>query len=622
METIRLTMAQALLKFMDNQFVEFAGEKQKFVKGVLGIFGHGNVTGLGEALEYSDTDLEFITGHNEQGLVHAATAYAKQKNRLGIFACTSSVGPGALNMVTGAATATVNRIPVLLLPGDTFACRQPDPVLQQVENASDYSITANDAFKAVSKYWDRIDRPEKLMTACLNAFRVLTDPAETGAVTICLPQDTQAESYDYPLGFFKERTWHIDPRQISKRALSEAVNEIEKSEKPVMIAGGGVMYSFAAEILGDFAKTFSIPVAETQAGKSTLSWDHEMSLGGIGVTGTKAANDIAEQADLVIAVGTRLADFTTASKTAFSNPDCRFIQININPFDGYKMDSLFVNADASNALEEIREELLKEGYRTDVSYRKKITALKNEWEAEVERLYSLESNEGNVQTNILGELNNFIKHDDIVVCAAGSLPGDFQRLWRPGAVKSYHMEYGFSCMGYEVAAGFGVKMACPDNEVYVVIGDGSYLMLHTEILTSIREGFKVNVIVMDNHGYQCIKNLQQSCGSQGFGNEFRRREKETGRLTGRVCEVDFTSYAAALGVKSFFASNVEEFRSALEKARDESSSTLIEIKTLPGSMSHGYNSWWRVGVADVSSCPDVKKAGLQMNENIAKTRKY
>ncbi|MCS5551923.1 MAG: 3D-(3,5/4)-trihydroxycyclohexane-1,2-dione acylhydrolase (decyclizing), partial [SAR324 cluster bacterium] len=494
MKTIRLTMAQALLRFLDAQYVELDGAEHKFVQGVMGIFGHGNVTGLGEALEYGGTDLRYIQGNNEQGLVHAATAYAKQKNRLGIFACTSSIGPGATNMITGAATATVNRIPVLLLPGDVFASRQPDPVLQQIETPWDHTINANNAFKPVSRYWDRIERPDQLMIAGLNAMRVLTDPVETGAVTLCLPQDTQAEAFDYPESFFGKKVWHLDRRAPHPRALKEAVSILSSAQKPLIVAGGGVHYSQAAETLRGFAETFGIPVSETQAGKSAMSWKDPMSVGAVGVTGTSAANLLAKAADVVLVVGSRLQDFTTASKQIFAS-DVKLLHLNVSKFDGLKMDSIMLQADAKSGLESLSEELRKAKFQTSAEYRGCVSQLQSEWNAEVDRLYNLTSEEGNVQTSIVGTLNEFMAPEDVVLCAAGSLPGDLHRLWRSEIPKTYHMEYGYSCMGYEVAGGLGAKMAMEKGEVYIIVGDGSYLMLHSEILTALKEHVKINIVL-------------------------------------------------------------------------------------------------------------------------------
>ena len=621
-KTIRLTMAQALLKFLDNQYVELDGCEYKFVKGIFGIFGHGNVTGIGEALEYNDTTLTYLQGHNEQGMVHAATAYAKQKNRLEIFACTSSIGPGALNMVTAAATATVNRIPVLLLPGDIFACRQPDPVLQQIEVPGDYTITANDCFKPVSKYWDRINRPEQLMTALLNAFRVLTDPVDTGAVTLCLPQDVQAEAYDYPESFFAKRIYHLDRRPLVARALQEAVKKIQSAKQPLIIAGGGVHYSLACAELADFADTFGIPVAETQAGKSAMPYQHCMSLGGIGVTGTLAANMIAKETDLILVIGSRLSDFTTISKAAFQHHAVTILHLNVSAFDGYKMDGILLQADAKAGLIALKQALLETGYQTSELYQNKIRQYHQAWHQEVNRLYQMTHDQGNCQTHVLGAINEFIRDEDIIVCAAGSLPGDLHRLWRNTQPKTYHLEYGFSCMGYEVAGGLGVKMANPNAEVYVIVGDGSYIMMHSELLTSIQENHKINIIVLNNAGYQCINNLQRANGSKGFGNEFRHRCEQTNRLEGKILQVDFTQYAESLGAKSYFANDVNELKELLKTARNEKISTVININVLPDSMSKGYESWWRVGVAEVSQEPDVLTAHQGMKEKIKTAKLY
>lgn len=622
MDTVRLTSAQGLIRFLDNQYVEVDGHKNKFVKGVFGIFGHGNVTGIGEALLYGDHQLSFYQGHNEQGMVHAATAYAKQKNRLEIFACTSSIGPGAMNMVTGAAVATTNRLPILLLPGDIFACRQPDPVLQQIEDPADYTITANDCFKPVSKYWDRITRPEQIMSALLNAFRVLTDPVDTGAVTLCLPQDVQAEAFDYPLSFFEERIWYIDRRTLSDRSKKDIVNKLQKAKRPLIIAGGGVHYSLATDTLKSFAEKFRIPVAETQAGKSTMSWLDEMSVGGVGVTGTKAANGLLKRADLIFAIGTRLSDFTTMSKYQFGSHKVDLISLNVSAFDGYKMGATLLQADAKIGLSTIHTALEKISYQTASSYQTEIKQLKAKWNREVDRLYNLTINKGNSQTAVLGALNRFMQKEDVIICAAGSLPGDLHRLWRCELPKTYHVEYAFSCMGYEVAAGLGVKLASPKQEVYVIVGDGSYLMLHSELLTSIQEKQKINIILLDNHGYQCIRNLQQSQGCENFGNEFRYREAKTNQLTGQIVEIDFHLYAQALGAKTFYAKNIEEFKQALTAAKQATHSTLIEIKVAPDTMSHGYDAWWRVGVPEISPCQKVKDAYDEMEKLIRESKVY
>ncbi len=599
-------MAQALVKFLSQQMIAIDDVEQPFIKGVFGIFGHGNVTGLGEALQYANHGLPFIRANNEQGMVHAATAFAKQSQRLAIYACTSSIGPGATNMITGAATATANRLPVLLLPGDVFACRQPDPVLQQVENPADYSETVNDAFKPVSRYWDRINRPEQLMTACLNAMRVLTDPVDTGAVTLCLPQDVQAEVFDYPLSFFEKRVWRIERRQPDCATLQQALTLLKNAKKPLIIAGGGARYSFAETQLQQFAQKHKIPVAETQAGKSTMPWDHGMSVGGIGVTGTSAANKCLQEADVIVALGTRLQDFTTLSKWRFAH-EAQLISINVSRFDALKCNAIAVTADAKCALQ-----LLTDGlgdYQTPAAFQSEVMALKNTWNDEVDRLYSIRPENGNNQLNILGMINQQMQADDVVVCAAGSLPGDLHRLWRCQKPGDYHLEYAYSCMGYEVSGGLGVKLANPDGEVFVVVGDGSFLMLHSELLTSIQEGIKINIILLDNGGFQCIKNLQMSQGADSFGNE-------------RYHPVNFSQYAEALGIKAMSAQNCDDLQQMLQQARDSDCSTLIEMKVLPDSMSGGYESWWRVDVSEVSNQSRIVKANRQQREKLAEINMY
>ncbi len=621
---IRLTMAQALLRFLANQYVVLDGQVHQFVAGVFGIFGHGNVTGLGEALEYDNYGLTYYQGHNEQGMAHAATAYAKQKNRLSIFACTSSIGPGATNMITAAATATTNRIPLLLLPGDTFSCRQPDPVLQQLEASQDYTLSVNDCFKPVSKYWDRITRPEQLMTACINAMRVLTDPVETGAVTLCLPQDVQSEAYDYEDSFFEKRFWHIDRAPVSERALDEAAQLIFQAKKPFIIAGGGVHYSLATEVLSQFAAHHKIPVAETQAGKSALPASHSMNVGGVGVTGSEVANVLAAQADVILVIGSRLQDFTTASKWGFKNEACQIIHLNVSRFDAIKMNGLMLKGDAKAGLEQLGKKL--GGYQTSKEYQQRVLHYQNEWQQELKRICSVSHvvEGGLSQTKVLSLLNEMVTAEDVIICAAGSLPGDLHRIWKSKKPKDYHLEYAYSCMGYEVAAGLGVRFAKENTpgEVYVLVGDGSFVMLHSELLTSIQEHKKMTILLFNNHGFQCIRNLQESHGSQGFGNEFRYREDKTNKLSGDYLPVDFCKYAEGLGAKTFFVESYEQLAGAMDAARNEKCSSVIVLPILPKTMSNGYQTWWRVAVAEISNSEQVAKAHQVMREQLKQVREY
>ncbi len=621
MKALRLTTAQALLRFLDNQYVDVDGAESKFVRGVFGIFGHGNVVGFGEALAGQGHGLRYYQGHNEQGMAHAAIGFAKQMKRRAIFAVTSSIGPGALNMVTAAGTATVNRIPLLLLPGDSFACRQPDPVLQQVEQWTDLNVSANDAFRAVSRYWDRISRPEQLMSACISAMRVLTDPAETGAVTLALPQDVQGETFEYPMDFLERRVHRILRRAPTAGEVDHAVGLIATARKPFLICGGGVRYSDAGDTLAEFCARFAVPFAETQAGKGVIPWDNPHNLGGIGVTGTQSANSLAKEADLVIAVGTRLGDFTTSSKWLFQNPGVRVLTVNPNTFDARKMNAVSVVADARTALEAFAAGLAPKGYRS--AWGARITAAHDGWTQEVDRLYREEDPSGLSQTRCLGELNEtLLPRDAVVVAASGSLPGDMQRVWRPRTPDSYHMEYGFSCMGYEIGAALGVKIAAPEREVFALVGDGSYVMLHSEIITSIQEGMKINVIVFDNNGFQVIDNLQVSQGIEKFGNEWRERNGKSGRLTGEYLAIDFARNGESYGARGFSARSLEELRAAMKAALAEKRSTVTDVKVTQKSMTHGYGSWWRVGTAQVSENPEVVKASLAQKEETAKARAY
>jgi 3D-(3,5/4)-trihydroxycyclohexane-1,2-dione acylhydrolase (decyclizing) len=643
MTTTRLTMAQALVKFLDNQYVEVDGVQSKFVAGVFTIFGHGNVLGLGQALEQDSGDLVVHQGRNEQGMCHAAMGFAKQHLRRKVYACSSSVGPGAANMITAAATASANRIPLLLLPGDVYASRQPDPVLQQIEQFHDLSISTNDAFKAVSKYWDRINRPEQLMSAALNAMRVLTDPAETGAVTLALPQDVQAEAYDYPDSFLQKRVHRIDRRPPTEAMLGDAVALLTGKRKPLLICGGGVRYSGAAAALQAFAERFGIPFSETQAGKSAIVSDHPLNMGGIGETGTLAANALARDADLIIGVGTRYSDFTTGSKSLFQNPEVQFLNLNVGAFDVQKLDGVQVLADARLALELLAQRLGDYHTHWGAQPQEARAAL----DAEVDRLYAVEYQaegfepevSGHLdpqvlrdfiemtgscltQSRVLGELNQHLPADAVIVAAAGSLPGDLQRAWRSTSVDSYHVEYGYSCMGYEINAALGVKMAAPEREVYALVGDGSYMMLHSELATSIQERRKINVVLLDNMAFGCINNLQMGNGMGSFGTEFRFRNPETGLLDGDFVPVDFAMSAAAYGCKTYKVSNAEQLRAALADARTQTVSTLIDIKVLPKTMIHGYLSWWRVGVAQVSIGGGTAQAYERQKAALTKARQY
>ena len=604
--SVRLTMAQALVRFLGRQWVERDGRETKFVAGVMGIFGHGNVTGLGEALENEEDALPFVRANNEQGMVHAAIAYAKQLDRMAIWACTSSIGPGATNMVTGAATATINRIPVLLLPGDIFADRQPDPVLQQLEHPINATVSVNDCFAPVSRYFDRISRPEQLVPAMLNAMRVLTDPVATGAVTIALPQDVQAEAFDYPDSFFARRVWRIGRAHADPRDLAEAAEAIRGWKRPLIVAGGGVHYSDATAALAEFASRHAIPVAETQAGKSAMTWPHPMSAGGVGVTGTLAANKLAQSADGVLFVGSRLSDFTTASKSLFTGAGQQRVHLNVDRADAMKLGAIPVLCDARTGLQALST--LLGGFTSESSYQSEVARLRSEWATEVDRLYDLESTAEDLpQTAVLGRLNRTLGERDVIVCAAGSLPGDLHRLWRPAAAKSYHLEYGYSCMGYEVAGAYGAKLAHPDREVWALVGDGSFLMLHSELVTALERGIRMHVVLFDNRGFQCIRGLQQSQGSAGFGNELRQ-------------PIDFAAYAAALGATVFRARTLDELDSAIAAARESSTATLIEVKVDRNSMTHGYESWWRVGVAGVSRSEDVTRANEAMGQRVQQVR--
>ena len=642
MQTVRLTMAQALVRFLENQYVRYDDTEHRFVRGIFMLPGHGNVVGLGQAIQQESHTLEIYQGKNEQGQAQAAMAFAKQMHRKQIFACTSSVGPGAANMVTAAANATANHIPLLLLPGDIYVSRQPDPVLQQIEQPQELGISTNDAFRPVCRYWDRIVRPEQIMTAMISAMRVLTDPADTGAVCIALPQDTQAEAYDYPVSFFEKRVHRIERRPAADYAVAEAAEAIRSAKRPILICGGGVRYSEAHAAFQAFAERHNIPFGETQAGKSAIVWSHPLNLGGIGVTGCQMANDIAKNADAVIAVGTRLTDFTTASKWLFPE-SAKFININVSAFQAYKMDGIRLIADAREGLNALSRAL--GDYRS--AYTSEIVKAKAAWQRELNRLdhkaidesYASEVKDPNseswkqfcadigcelTQTMALGMVNRIIAPDAVVIGASGSLPGCMQRMWRPEAPNTYNMEYGYSCMGYEVSGALGVKLAIGDTrEVYAMTGDGSFNMLHSELITSVQEGKKINVVLFDNAGFGCINNLQMGTGNDTMCTELRQRG-EGGRLhhEGKFMRIDYAAIAKAYGCVSYTARTAAELEAALEDSKRQSVSTLIDIKVLPKSMTEGYGGWWRVGVAEVSERESVQTARAGLEEHLKEARKY
>lgn len=605
MSTKRLTMAQALIEYLQNQYTARDGDEQPFFAGCWGIFGHGNVAGIGQALQQYAGTFRYHQARNEQAMVHAAAAYAKMKNRLQTFACTSSIGPGATNMITGAAMATINRLPVLLLPGDIFAERLQAPVLQQLEANHSQDISVNDCFKPVSRYWDRINRPEQLITALPEVMRVLTSPVETGTVTLALPQDVQTMAYDYPAVMFEKRVWHIPRNRPDLNNLTTALHWIKASKQPIIIAGGGVLYSEATETLRAFVEATGIPVGETMAGKGSLPYNHPFNLGAIGVTGTHGANILARDADLVIGVGTRYSDFTTASKTAFQNPDVRFININAADFDAYKHNALPLVGDARATLDELAAGL--SGWHTNPAYQAQAKQFNAEWDAEVSRIYNLEHGPLISQGEVIGVVNTLSRAEDVVLCAAGSLPGDLHKLWRTRNPKGYHLEYGFSTMGYEIAGGLGVKMAAPERDVYVMVGDASYLMMNTEIVTAVQEGVKLIIVLLDNHGYASIGGLSKSVGSDGFGTKYRYRS-ESGQLDGEVLPVDYGANAASLGAHLIRANNRDELADAIKTAQGMNQTVCIVIETDRRQRVSGYESWWDVAIAEVSENPAVQEA--------------
>ncbi len=588
--TRRLTTAQAVIEFLKNQYVTRDGQEHQFFGGCFGIFGHGNVAGLGQALQQT-RDFPYYLCRNEQAMVHTAGGYAKMKNRLGALACTTSIGPGATNMITGAAMATVNRLPVLLLPGDIFARRLVAPVLQQLESPSSQDVSVNDCFKPVSRYWDRINRPEQIITALPEAMRVLTSPSETGAVVLAMPQDVQADAFDYPVELFERRVWTIPRQRGDAHILHKAVEWIKMAQKPLLIAGGGVHYSEANDALAHFAELTGIPVTETQAGKGALRYDHPQELGAMGVTGTPGANILAREADLIIGVGTRYSDFTTASKTAFQNDDVRFVNINVCEFDAFKHNALPVVADAKVALDELSAAL--KGHHVSQSWSSRVSKYHAEWDKEVERIYSHRHGPPISQGEVIGVVNCVTEPNAVVVCAAGSLPGDLHKLWRTRDYKGYHLEYGYSTMGYEIAGGIGIKMAAPEREVYVMVGDGSYLMMAQEIATSIQEGYKLNIIIVDNHGFSSIGGLSKAVGCGGFGTEYR-------------VNVDFAANAASLGAKVVRATTREELVTAVSAMAKDEQTSVVVVETDINARVGGYESWWDVPVAEVSESEDVQ----------------
>lgn len=621
-KTERLTMAQALARFLINQHVERDGVQQPFFAGCFGIFGHGMVSGFGQALQQY-RQLRYYQARNEQAMVHAAVAFAKMKNRLQALVCTSSIGPGATNMITGAAVATINRLPVLLLPGDIFARRNVAPVLQQLESEQSQDLSVNDCFKPVSRYWDRLNRPDQLLCALPEAMRVLTSPAATGAVTLAMPEDTQTEAYDYPAAFFEPRVWSIPRNRPDQTALRTAVQWIHQAKRPMIVAGGGVIYSGATEVLKQLVDAIGLPVGETMAGKGSLRYDHSLNLGAIGVTGALAANRLARSADLIIGIGTRYSDFTTASKTAFQNPQVRFLNINVTEFDACKHNALALIGDARVTLQELGG--LLAGHQVSPEYRQEAMRLHEEWEAEVDRIYQIRHQPLPSQGELIGAVNELGDPNAVMINAAGSMPGDLHKLWRARHPKNFHLEYGYSCMGYEIAGGLGIKMADPNREVYVMVGDGSYLMLSSEIVTSIQEGYKLTIILMDNSGFNSIGGLSRSLGQQGFGTRYVY--PVNGHLPGdevgekaRQLPVDLAMNARGLGAEVLECKTYEDFTGALKKAKTFDRTTLIYIRNDRYAGVGGYESWWDVPVAEVSEFDSVRKARAEWEAKKAEER--
>ena len=618
--TVRLTVAQALVRFLAAQHSERDGVPQRFFAGCFGIFGHGNVAGVGEALLEAGDELRYYQARNEQAMVHAAAGFAKTRNRLQTLACTTSIGPGATNMVTGAALATVNRLPVLLLPGDVFASRVADPVLQQLEDPRGQDVSVNDCFRPVSCFFDRVWRPEQLPSALMQAMRVLTDPAETGAVTLALPQDVQVQAYDWPAELFAKRVWRV-PRPVPEpAALADAVTLIRSARRPLFVAGGGVIYSDATEALRMLAEETGIPVAETQAGKGALHYAHPSALGAIGATGTAAANAIAGEADVVIGIGTRWSDFTTASRSAFADPRVRFVNLNVAAFDAHKHAGVALTADARAGIEALRTAL--EDWQVDQAYRDRVRDLCRAWDDVVGRAYNLGHGPLPAQSEVIGAVNDVSGPRDVVVCAAGSMPGDLHKLWRTRDPKGYHVEYGYSCMGYEIAGGLGVKMAAPDREVFVMVGDGSYLMMNSELVTAVAESVKLVVVLVQNHGFGSIGALSESVGAQRFGTRYRYRDSRTGGLDGGLLPIDLAANAASLGAQVIKARTIAELRDALRRAMAAETTTVVHIETDPLVPAPDSESWWDVAVAEVSELATTRDARAHYDQAKRGQRTY
>ncbi len=626
-QTVRLTVAQATVRFLAAQHTERDGVEQRLFAGCFGIFGHGNVAGLGQALLQSELDdpdaLPYVLGRNEQGMVHSAVAYARMKDRLQTWAVSTSIGPGATNMVTGAALATINRLPVLLMPADTFAGRSASPLLQELELPHAGDVSVNDTLRPVSKYFDRIWRPEQLPAALMSAMRVLTDPAETGAVTVCFPQDVQAEAHDWPTALFARRVWHVARPLPETRALQQAAAVIRSARRPLVVAGGGVGYAQANDALAAFCEATGIPVGQSQAGKGSLVYDHPQCLGAIGSTGTTAANAVAREADVVIGIGTRYSDFTTASRSAFQNPDVRFVNINLAPIDAVKHSGIGLVADAREALDSLTKILA--GYQVPSDYVEEYTRLNQAWSATVDAAYhprTRSTRDGLLsQGEVLGLVNDLSETRDVVVCAAGSMPGDLHKLWQVRDPKGYHVEYGYSCMGYEVAGGLGVRMACPDRDVFVLVGDGSYLMMATELVTAVQEGLKIIVVLVQNHGFASIGALSESLGSQRFGTEYRYRSA-SGRLDGDQLPVDLGANAASLGVRVVRPATTEELADAIRDAKAAHDSTVIHVETDPLVGAPDSESWWEVPVSETSELDSTRQARATYEEHKATQRQF